>query len=555
MHWLKDCLENHEACRNNQRGYSPTRLLDVDQYRSSGDIVLVETKADPLPYTTLSHCWGPPSKGPLTTTLESLPCRLDRINFNELPQTFKDAVNTTRRLGIPYLWIDSLCIIQDSPDDWAKEASRMADVYAGALCTLAAVSSQDSRGGFFRISEKKMEFVFRYDLNLGDKRIRVFPCEPNSWSISGPLMSRAWTLQERKLSNRILYFKRGDLLWECATMKASADLPYLPYRAYDSDPDSLLLYDNASECMDQKQSSLRLRKSWFDTIEDYSARKMTYGKDKLIALSGLAHDYHERQGRGHYAAGIWQADMPSALLWRVHQYPPDLAQTVNASPSTRSLLPPKRPGAYRAPSWSWASVDGYITYDSQELEAEARYGGIWLQDNAYHAAEASEYDFGAFRVLDMQVNTSDLDPMGAVTGGHLILQGLVATAVMDEKVSDVSHYGRMSTCTWLRTPDGDVVGALLADVQSEVEPYDEIYCVSVRKEREDSLVEVPKDLDRVNYGQVGDPFERYGLVMGLGLFRTGFEHDGMMVYKRLGLIRWVREELFTGLRPSTIKVI
>ncbi|KAL9038905.1 MAG: hypothetical protein Q9180_002850 [Flavoplaca navasiana] len=232
MHWLKDCLENHEACRNNQRGYSTTRLLDVDQYRSSGDIVLVETEAHPLPYTTLSHCWGPPSKGPLTTTLENLPYRLDRINFNELPQTFKDAVNTTRRLGIPYLWIDSLCIIQDSPDDWAKEASRMADVYAGALCTLAAVSSQDSRGGFFRISEKKMEFVFRYDLNLGDKRIRVFPGEPNSWSISGLLMNRAWTLQERNLSNRILYFKRGDLLWECATMKASADIPFLPVSKY-----------------------------------------------------------------------------------------------------------------------------------------------------------------------------------------------------------------------------------------------------------------------------------------------------------------------------------
>lgn len=155
----------------------------------------------------------------------------------------------------------------------------------------------------------------------------------------------------------------------------------------------------------------------------------------------------------------------------------------------------------------------------------------------------------------MQTKTSDLDPMGAVTGGHLILQGLVATALMDEQVSDVSHDGQMSTCTWLRTPDGDVVGALLADVQSEVEPYDEIYCVSVRKEREDSLVEVPKDLDRVNYGQVGDRLERYGLVMGLGLFRTGFQHDGMMVYKRLGLIRWIREELFTGLRPSTIKVI
>ncbi|KAL8721178.1 MAG: hypothetical protein Q9181_007763 [Wetmoreana brouardii] len=563
VHWINDCLENHEACHEKQLAYCPTRLLDLDQYNSSGDIVLVETDADQLPYTTLSHCWGHPSNGPMTTALETFPHRLDRIKFDDLPQTFKDAVNTTRSLGIPYLWIDSLCIIQDSPEDWAEEASKMANVYAGALCTLSALSSKDSTGGFFRTTEKHTDFVFRYDLELGDQRVRVFPCEPNSWSLSGPLMKRAWTLQERELSNRILHFSRDDLLWECKTMKGSLDMPYLPYRAYDSDPANRLLYDNARKSIDPKDPSFEFRKCWFNTVEDYTQRKITYGKDKLIAISGLAHRYH-RDGRGHYAAGLWQADMPSALLWRVYQYPPNLTQAVNASPR----LPPRRPETYRAPSWSWASVDGHVTYDSQKLESEARYGGIWLEDDGSHTTEASEYDFGAFRVLDVQTTsggdsnvidiqgiTSQTEPMGAVIGGQLVLRGDVATVLMDETTSSIARNGLDSTCTWLRTKDGDVVGGLLADVQSEVEPYEELVCVQIRKEHTDAVVAMPTDLSNVNYGQIGDRFDRGETVMGLGLVRSSEQRDGTVLYRRLGIVRWVREEVFANRRTSTITII
>lgn len=103
----------------------------------------------------------------------------------------------------------------------------MAIVYARSVCTLSALGSEDSNGGFFRVAEKKRDFVFRYDLSLGSQRIRVFPCEPNDWGLAGPLMKRAWTLQERELSNRILYFSRNQLPWECKTLRASADLPWL----------------------------------------------------------------------------------------------------------------------------------------------------------------------------------------------------------------------------------------------------------------------------------------------------------------------------------------
>lgn len=230
-HWINDCVANHGRCHGNYQALSPTRLLDLIQFWSSGDIVLVEREEDAddehIPYTALSHCWGASTSGPLTTTLANLASRKERIRFDELPLTFKDAVTTTRKLKIPYLWIDSLCIIQDSPSDWEKEAARMAIVYAGSVCTLSALGWEDSNGGFFRVAEKETDFVFRYDLSLGSQRIRVFPCEPNDWGLDGPLMDRAWTLQERALSNRILHFSRNELLWECKTLRASADLPWL----------------------------------------------------------------------------------------------------------------------------------------------------------------------------------------------------------------------------------------------------------------------------------------------------------------------------------------
>ncbi len=229
-HWISDCVENHGRCHEDTPALCPTRLLDLIRFWSSGDIVLVEPEEDPgehIPYTTLSHCWGASTSGPLTTTLANLASRKERIQFDELPLTFQDAVTTTRKLKIPYLWIDSLCIIQDSPSDWEKEAARMAIVYAGSVCTLSALGSEDSNGGFFRVTEKKTNFGFRYDLSLGSQRIRVFSCEPNDWDLHGPLMDRAWTLQERALSNRILHFSRNELLWECKTLRASTDLPWL----------------------------------------------------------------------------------------------------------------------------------------------------------------------------------------------------------------------------------------------------------------------------------------------------------------------------------------
>ena len=287
---------------------------------------------------------------------------------------------------------------------------------------------------------------------------------------------------------------------------------------------------------------------------------MTYGKDKLVAISGLAHDYHEREDRpgpsniyykggyrGKYAAGLWEGDMPSALLWRVHQYPPNMTQAVNASPRH----PPQRPADYRAPSWSWASVDGHVNYDSQKVHCEAEYGGIWRPNDPTDLRDLSEYDFGAFYVLGIETVTSVSDPMGAVSAGAIMLSGLVAKAIVDEGLYSIPQSGRPSTYTWLRDPNADVVGALLADVQTEVKTYDDVYCVSVRNEMEYAELKMPGELAKVNYGRIG---ERSEMVMGLALTCVRSE-EGVRVFRRLGLVRWVRKELWAGKEVETFKVI
>lgn len=284
---------------------------------------------------------------------------------------------------------------------------------------------------------------------------------------------------------------------------------------------------------------------------DYSKRKLTHRKDKLIALSGLAHSYYERENRvvasyktckgeqlGKYAAGVWEAHMPSTLLWQ-----------------TRSA---QRPLEYRAPSWSWASVDGCISYDSQMISGVAKNSTDRYTKGPRRSRNSFEHDFGAFHVEDIETTTSSLDPLGAISAGHITIRGLLANAKIDEETYTLCHShshspytipqsSPYSTYTLLRDPDCLVVGALLPDVQTEALP-ENIYCVSIRDEQDRAMVHVPWELDR-EY-----KFKRVETVMGLGLTMIGEEGDAKM-FRRLGLVRWMRKDLFASKESSTIKIV
>lgn len=342
--WLRFCQYNHADCLEQNRSFLPTRLLDVQAFPGSKDVRLVASKlmrSDPYTkprYLALSHCWG---KLPLIETKTgNIGSMENGVRFSDLSRTFQDAVTLTRKLGERFLWIDSLCIIQDEKEDWLREAADMARVYGNSYCTLAALSSADGSGGCHL--EDRVQavtdnafFDLRVPSSSGGPYIRIFRKEPSDWSTEydgtegragmtqSPLRLRAWVLQERELSKRSIHFGRNQLLWECKQMKGSAQLPWMEMK---------------------KKKGLTYPEGWLQLTEDYSHRELTESMDKLPALAGIAEVYQRRHVQ--YLAGLWSDQFPAALMWH-------------------SLSPlAKRHEAYRAPSWSWASLQGRISYVS-----------------------------------------------------------------------------------------------------------------------------------------------------------------------------------------------
>jgi len=149
IQWLTACLGTHgDICNRHSDHQTPTRLIAVNE----NPIRLVKlggSKATPR-YTTLSHCWG--NLGFMKLTSDSLDLFLEKIPVDKLTKTFQDAVYITQRLGIDYLWIDSLCIIQDSMEDWEVESFLMSSVYGGSTLNIAAGSAVDgSKGCFYEL--------------------------------------------------------------------------------------------------------------------------------------------------------------------------------------------------------------------------------------------------------------------------------------------------------------------------------------------------------------------------------------------------------------------
>ncbi|KAI0489603.1 heterokaryon incompatibility protein-domain-containing protein [Xylaria cf. heliscus] len=256
-YWLENCQQNHSNCNRwkSQTTFMPTRLIDVGPYDGSHGIRLVEAmeKGIPEDYVCLSHRWGG-SKALMTTkgcpamagkeeillTYEKFK---ESIPSTELPKTFLQAVEMTRFLGYRYLWIDSLCIIQDQEEDWRTEAKRMGDVYRNGAITLVAAAATSADSGLFsdlkepRASppcqigtvelERKCERHPSHSFNIFAHEVRKVKTgfRQDKFSPYSSLSSRAWVLQEEVLSTRCLIFTEEGIYWECVDLEASETLP------------------------------------------------------------------------------------------------------------------------------------------------------------------------------------------------------------------------------------------------------------------------------------------------------------------------------------------
>jgi hypothetical protein len=350
--WLSACKQHHGNCWTGDVPRLPTRVIDVGVNSDFRDVQLVvPEKGSKAEYVALSHCWG--GEIDLKLNGENLEkyCRTG-LPFEDLPANFKDAIKVTRKLGVRYLWIDSLCILQDSTADWERESKTMTTVYSDCTLTVLAMSSEESAHGFLsretderRVMHRetvRVNFlrdsgtdveatIGRFDANQEESLIEL----ERGWNGKGPgaLARRGWTLQEYVLSPRLLLYGANLVHWTCPSARRSANGMS---GIHSDDKKHLGIPPVLSNGILEE-----IFWNYYMLVDNYSARQLTKASDKLPAFSGIAQ--HFQPVLGDYLAGLWRDDIVRGLWWVKH---------VGGEPVSD----------YRAPSWSWASVDGPVWY-------------------------------------------------------------------------------------------------------------------------------------------------------------------------------------------------
>ncbi|KAK4226535.1 heterokaryon incompatibility protein-domain-containing protein [Podospora fimiseda] len=366
--WMDRCTNTHELL--------PTRVIDLRA--DTARLLVVDTTTPILPYATLSHCWG--SHIPLRLTLDNFSQLQKEIPSKDLSKTFLDAFTIARRLGLKYIWIDSLCIIQQGPEsysDWETESSRMVQVYTNSYCNIAAAHAADGTQGCFIERDPKLVRPLRVEVNWGPTPGPHYAVRENYWLREVSLQClnrRAWAFQERCLAPRNVIFGENQVFWECKELAANETFPMgLPSGIWA--PKSTLL----------------------PHVDGAYFRK----------IIGLSHapelDAFSMWGTIHLA---------SQLLWSTDGWKdPDFVPPLSASEENR------------IPSWSWASLHtGAVT---------SGLATVLFED---------ERDI-VIDVLDAQVDlVNPKHPFGQVNGGFLRVRGYLAMSglTIERQAHDVT---------------------------------------------------------------------------------------------------------------------
>ncbi|KAL1390170.1 heterokaryon incompatibility protein-domain-containing protein [Phyllosticta capitalensis] len=369
---INNCLRQHKRCvEQDNDPVIPTRLIDVNPGGMGLDIKLREfngiDSATPREYAALSYCWGD-YKPECITTRDNKDRNLNRISWDSLPPTFRDAIKFTQGLGLKYLWIDSICIIQGDQDDWQREAGRMFHVYKNAKVTLAALFGKDSTSGLrnttikqetrpvvtFRLGQFTYPLYIRRHHYLGrDARLK-----------EDPLLTRAWTFQERIMSPRVLFFTESEVIYECGCEAkcecgTTSDLSQgldghtrnkrRIFQAWYSITKEEIFPESESNS-ESNDSFHCVETIWRNAVAQlYSKFEITNPGDRLVALGAISEQFQQVRPGSEYLAGLWTDSLPDDLLW--------LAVLPSKFSNT---FPPQR--HFNFPTWSWASFKGEIEY-------------------------------------------------------------------------------------------------------------------------------------------------------------------------------------------------
>ncbi|KAL7937215.1 heterokaryon incompatibility domain-containing protein [Trichoderma chlorosporum] len=402
----------------------PTRLLHLTTGSPESTVRLIDGANASLDintsYIALSHSWG--NTMPIQLVASRLTEFTTGIAFSDLPATFRDAAALTLELGVSYLWIDSLCIIQDSASDWLHEAQRMASVYAFSHLTIAASASKNPTTGLSPSPRPRTVivrptwtgFIQEWGLQPG-QTLRV----TNPWYqdfgntiVSAPLNRRGWTYQEYALSPR-----------------TSTD----PTRFF-TGPGSITWPDKLSFFNKERRRITRTPDVWFwDYLtSQYNQRALTKRKDKLVAFGAVAQLFGQVNGLpvdkpGEYVAGAWRSYLPFGLHWSIGEN----AERYVAQPGSEDE-------EYMIPSWSWASIDGLVRFHDGKSLKETR----------------EEQTKGMPRLVDVSVVTEG-GQFGPVKSGSITLHGPIFRILVAKKARDHKQNGFYRNFRVLRSDDSE----------------------------------------------------------------------------------------------------
>jgi hypothetical protein len=329
--------------------HSPTRL-----YQS--------LKNEKAQYATLSYCWGSGVQ-PLTTTASNLRDHLLALPFS-LPKTISDAVEVCRKVGIRYLGVDALCIIQDDDSDKLDQIAKMGSIYKNSTITIVAASAEKVTDGFLSdwkpLKPSAQLPIFVDNSTFGTIYLRMQHIE-NIYSSEEPIFQKAWPFQEILLSPRVLVFDSCQISPKCLEhgfqpvfetyLNFQFDCPNLPLSVFDSVNKYLALRE-----IEERENYLRFNQAyiWERIVHEYSERELTFFDDRRPALAGIATEL-SKSWNGVYLAGFWEETIIQQLGWYR-----------NMSNFTRP--PRKHTKRIGSPSWSWVTVP-LLGYDQETRSA------------------------------------------------------------------------------------------------------------------------------------------------------------------------------------------
>ena len=364
--WLNDCQEHHN-CKT-MLCAMPTRLIEITGTSETISLRLRQTEeVGRVPFAALSYYWG--GEQPMKCLSSNIVSYGTAISFEKQPPTIKDAAKVCQGIGLQYLWIDALCIIQDDPNDKFVEIAKMTSIYGNATVTIAAARSSSATEGFLeeRFPGPREGAIVSYrciDGELGF--ITLVKLDNDVFESVEPIDERGWTLQERLLSSRIIEFGSRQTKWICPTTRSSGfslegftdgwkrDVNFSSKRKTEAlDLENIRTTKSTIDFYGRPRNSqfeeyLKTMQHWENICETFAERALTFSSDRAVAISGIAQIFAELSG-DQYIAGLWKSCFHSGLLWKIE----------------RNVLSPKnmlQPTTYQGPSWSWLSVNGPVNF-------------------------------------------------------------------------------------------------------------------------------------------------------------------------------------------------